>query len=69
MQNEGALAREESHTQGRPWSIGGNKVQPHHLCSKAVEEFLQRVSLILSYVKEIIRDRWGSLIRNVLCPE
>ena len=34
-----------------------------------VEEFLQRLSLILSYVKEIIRDRWGSPIRDVLCPE
>ena len=45
------------------------EVQPHYLCPKAVEELLQRLSLILSYVKEIIRDRWGSPIRDVLRPE
>ena len=34
-----------------------------------MEKLLQRLSLILSYVKEIIRDRRGILIRDVLCPE
>ena len=45
------------------------EVQPHYLCSKAVEELLRCLSLILSYVKEIIRDGRGSLIRDVLCSE
>ena len=42
---------------------------PHHLCSKTVKELLQGLPLILSYVKEIIRDGWGCLIRDVLCSE
>jgi len=37
--------------------------------AKEIEEFFQGLSLILSYVKEIVRDRWGSRIRDVLLPE
>jgi len=44
-------------------------VQPPHLCPKTIEELLQGLSLILSYVEKIIRDRWGSPISYVLLPE
>ena len=44
-------------------------VQLHHLCSKTIKELLQGLSLILSYVEKIVRDRWGSLIGYVLLPE
>ena len=45
------------------------EVQPYHLSSKVVEELLQRLSLILPYIKEIIRDGRGSPICDVLFPE
>ena len=45
------------------------EVQPHHLCSKIVEELLQRLSLILFYIKKVIGYWRGGLIRDVLCPE
>ena len=34
-----------------------------------VEEFFQGLSLILSYVKKIVRDRWESPVRDVLLPK
>ena len=36
------------------------EVQPHHLHSKTVEELLQRYSLILFYIKEVVRDWRGA---------
>ena len=44
-------------------------VQLHHLCSETVKELIQGLPLILSYVKEIIREGWGRPIRDVLCSE
>jgi len=41
-------------------------VQPHHLCPKTVEELLQGLSLILPYVKKIVKDGRGSPIRDVM---
>ena len=44
-------------------------VEPHHLCPKTIEEILQGLSLILSYVEKIIRDWRGSPTGYVLLPE
>jgi len=34
-------------------------VQLYHKCPKPIQEILQRLSLVLLYVKEIVRDRRG----------
>jgi len=44
-------------------------VQLHHQCPEPVQEILQRLSLVLLYVKEIVRDRRGSLVDDELFPE
>ena len=44
-------------------------VQSHHLCPKTVKELLQGLSLILPYVKKIVRNGRGSPIRDVLFSE
>ncbi len=44
-------------------------VKPHHLRPKTVNKLLQRLTLVMSYIEEIVRFGWGSAIRDVLLPE
>ena len=44
-------------------------VQLHHQCLEPVQEVLQRLSLVLLYVENIVKDRRGSLVDDVLLSE
>jgi len=44
-------------------------MQLHHQCPELVQEILQRLSLILLYVIEIVRDKRGSLVDDELFPK